>query len=117
MQPLCTACCREIIFRAASSKLARPYTSGAASRDASLARRRDITRILRSLLSTVRFHETINGRRYVIEALPVGPGRWRAQIAQVAGTTTALMPFYGATPDEAVRHLSVWLARAAKPAS
>jgi hypothetical protein len=60
----------------------------------------------------VRFQETINGRSYVIEVLPVGRDRWRAQIARLPGATTALMPFYGATPDEAARSLSGWLTRA-----
>jgi hypothetical protein len=61
----------------------------------------------------VRFQETINGRSYVIEVLPVGRDRWRAQIARRPGSTAALMPFYGATPDEAARSLSGWLTRAA----
>jgi hypothetical protein len=60
----------------------------------------------------VRFEETINGRCYVIEVLPVGRDRWRAQIARLPGATTALMPFYGATPAEAARSLSGWLTRA-----
>jgi len=60
----------------------------------------------------LRYQETINGRSYVIEVLPVGDDRWRAQIARVCGGPTALMPFYGATPDEAARQLSGWLDRA-----
>jgi len=60
----------------------------------------------------VRFEETINGRPYVIEVLPVGRNRWRAHIALKPGTTTALMPFYGETPDAAARQLAVWLHRA-----
>jgi len=64
-------------------------------------------------VNTVRIHETINGRSYVIEVLPVGPGRWRAQIAGRPGATTALMPFYGQTPSEAASRLSVWLTRVA----
>jgi hypothetical protein len=65
-----------------------------------------------------RFHEQINGRPYVIEVQPVGRDRWRAQIARRPGGTTALMPFYGPTPNEAARLLVSWLARvtAAKPA-
>lgn len=55
--------------------------------------------------------ETIHGRTYVIEVLPVGRDRWRAQLVR-RGATTALMPFYGTTPDEAARQLSTWLARA-----
>lgn len=64
-------------------------------------------------VNTLRFRQTINGRPYVIEVQPVQPDRWRAQIARVRGGPTALMPFYGATPDDAARRLSDWLARAA----
>jgi hypothetical protein len=64
-------------------------------------------------VNIIRFNETINGRRYVIEALSVGQDRWRAQLARAAGATTALMPFYGTTPDEAAQHLVDWLARVA----
>ena len=63
-------------------------------------------------VNTIRFNEIINGRPYVIEALSVGD-RWRAQLVRTSGGTTALMPFYGATPDEAARHLTDWLTRAA----
>jgi hypothetical protein len=63
-------------------------------------------------VTTRRFNETINGRSFVIEVLPVGRDRWRAQIACMPGGTTALMPFYGPTPDEAAHRLAVWLARA-----
>ncbi len=59
-----------------------------------------------------RFRETINGRLYHIEASRVRDNRWRAQIARVPGMPTALMPFYGKTPDEAARQLCDWLARA-----
>jgi hypothetical protein len=62
----------------------------------------------------VRFEETINGRAYVIEVLQVSPDRWRANIARTPGATTALMPFYGPTPDEAAQHLTVWLQRAGR---
>lgn len=65
------------------------------------------------LVTVVRFEHTINGRSYVIEVLPVGRDRWRAQIARRPGRTTALMPFYGTTPDEAAQLLSRWLAQAA----
>jgi hypothetical protein len=57
-----------------------------------------------------RFEEVINGREYLIEVSSVGLGRWRAQIARVPGGCTALMPFYGKTPDEAAGQLSRWLA-------
>ena len=65
-------------------------------------------------MNIVRFQETINGRSYVIEVLPVGHDRWRAQIVRMPGGTTALMPFYGTTPAEAAGLLSGWLTRAAR---
>jgi hypothetical protein len=55
-----------------------------------------------------RFHETIGGRAHLIEVTPVS-NRWRAQLARTPGLPTAMMPFYGATPDEAARHLAKWL--------
>jgi hypothetical protein len=55
-----------------------------------------------------RFEETINGREFKIEVSAVGT-KWRAQIARAPGGSRAMMPFYGATPDEAVQHLSNWL--------
>jgi hypothetical protein len=64
-------------------------------------------------VNIIRFHETINGRPYVIETLSVGQDRWRAQLARIPGGTTALMPFYGSTPDEAAQQLTAWLTRAA----
>jgi hypothetical protein len=67
-----------------------------------------------------RFEESIAGRPYLIEAMAVSAGRWRAYIVRVPGVPTALMPFYGPTPEEAVRLLCDWLtrahARAASPA-
>jgi hypothetical protein len=56
-----------------------------------------------------RYEETINGRAYLIEVSSVGRDQWRAQIARAPGASTAMMPFYGKTPDEAARHLSRWL--------
>ena len=56
-----------------------------------------------------RFEEQINGRSYLIEVSSVGINQWRAQIARAPGGSTALMPFYGRTPDEAAQHLSNWL--------
>ena len=38
--------------------------------------------------------------------------RWRAYIVRIPGVPTALMPFYGPTPDEAAGHLRQWLTRA-----
>ena len=60
-----------------------------------------------------RFEETIAGRTYQIEVTPVS-NRWRAQIRRIPGMPTALMPFYGQTPDEAARQLSEWLLLANK---
>jgi hypothetical protein len=59
-----------------------------------------------------RFEEIIGGRVYHIEAARVHDNRWRAQIVRIPGVPTALMPFYGATPDEAAGNLREWLARA-----
>lgn len=56
-----------------------------------------------------RFEETINGRAYHIEVSNVGRNQWRAQIARTPGGSTAMMPFYGKTPDEAAEHLTRWL--------
>lgn len=38
--------------------------------------------------------------------------RWRAHVVRVPGVPTAMMPFYGRTPDEAAQSLSDWLTRA-----
>jgi hypothetical protein len=59
-----------------------------------------------------RYEEVIAGRVYHIEAARVNATKWRAQIIRIPGMPTALMPFYGTTPDEAARHLAQWLARA-----
>lgn len=56
-----------------------------------------------------RYEEHIAGRTYLIEVLPVSDTRWRAQIARLPGMPTALMPFYGPTPEDAARELSKWL--------
>src|SRR5690349_9040752 len=55
-----------------------------------------------------RFEETIAGRAYQIEVTPVS-NRWRAQLRRLPGMPTAMMPFYGQTPDEAASHLTKWL--------
>lgn len=57
------------------------------------------------------FQQQINGREYRIVVSPVASGRWRAQVVTAYGGPTALMPFYGATPDAAREGLSAWLAR------
>jgi len=61
----------------------------------------------------VRINEVINGRPYVIEVSLVAQDRWRAQLSR-KGATTALMPFYGSTPNEAAAQLTSWLARASR---
>jgi hypothetical protein len=58
------------------------------------------------------FEESIAGRRYLIEVSPVSADRWRAHIVRLPGVPTAMMPFYGSTPDEAAQQLSEWLTRA-----
>jgi hypothetical protein len=55
-----------------------------------------------------RFEETIGGRVYQIEVTPVSD-RWRAQLRRNVGMPTAMMPFYGPSPDEAARLLAEWL--------
>jgi len=69
------------------------------------------------------FEQTIGGRAYQIEVTRVS-NRWRAQLRRGPGMPTAMMPFYGPTPDEAAHHLSQWLslaherfARSATPAA
>ena len=64
-----------------------------------------------------RFEESIGGRPYLIEVAPVATDRWRAYIVRIPGVPTALMPFYGRTPDEAARLLSEWLTRAHRRAA
>lgn len=60
-------------------------------------------------MNTYRFEHSIAGRAYVIEVQPVSANRWRAQIARLPGMPTSLMPFYGATPEDAARELTNWL--------
>jgi hypothetical protein len=59
-----------------------------------------------------RFQELIAGHPYLIEVSAVEKGRWRAYIVRTPGVPTALMPFYGATPDDAASQLRQWLTRA-----
>jgi hypothetical protein len=54
------------------------------------------------------FEEIIGGRAYQIEVTHVS-NRWRAQLRRGPGMPTAMMPFYGPTPDEAARQLGQWL--------
>jgi hypothetical protein len=111
----------QIFFRDGRPNCADSHRGGAASYASSLAPPSCITRIIvarrlpcrlaQDTVRTVKIHETIHGRAYVFEVVSVTPDRWRAQIAR-RGATTALMPFYGATPVEAARHLAGWLTRA-----
>jgi hypothetical protein len=64
-----------------------------------------------------RFEQSIAGRPYLIEVAAVSPDRWRACIVRLPGVPTALMPFYGRTPDEAAQLLSDWLSRAHRRAA
>ena len=119
VEGLFTVCRPKYFFCAPPCKLTRSPGSGAGSSRVSLAVRQRINRITSepfaphaAPVNIIRFHETINGRPYVIETLSVGD-RWRAQLARIPGGTTALMPFYGSTPDEAAHHLTEWLTRAA----
>jgi hypothetical protein len=57
------------------------------------------------------FEETIGGHPYQIEVTPVS-NRWRAQLHRKPGMPTAMMPFYGQTPEEAARGLADWLSLA-----
>lgn len=59
-----------------------------------------------------RFQELIGGHPYVIEVTAVTDDRWRAYIVKIPGMPSALMPFYGPTPDEAANLLRQWLTRA-----
>jgi hypothetical protein len=64
-----------------------------------------------------RFDESIAGHPYSIEVALVSQDRWRANIVRLPGLPTALMPFYGRTPDEAARLLTDWLSRAHRRAA
>ena len=62
--------------------------------------------------SVHRFQESIAGQPYLFEVAAVSKDRWRACIVRIPGLPTALMPFYGPTPDEAADRLRQWLIRA-----
>jgi hypothetical protein len=62
-----------------------------------------------------RLKEMINGREYLIEVSSIGADKWRAQIRRIPGGSSAMMPFYGSTPDEAAAHLSRWLTKVNRP--
>ena len=61
------------------------------------------------------FQELIAGHPYLIEVAAVTKDRWRAYIVRIPGVPTALMPFYGPTPDDAAGGLRKWLTRAHDP--
>ncbi len=60
-------------------------------------------------MTTQRYERIIGGHVYRIEAARVHANKWRAQIVHIPGMPTALMPFYGPTPDEAAHGLTVFL--------
>ena len=68
--------------------------------------------LISRIVAVHRFEEHINGREYLIEVRPVDANRWRAYLVRLHDGPSALMPFYGDTPDEAARQLSNWLALA-----
>jgi hypothetical protein len=57
-----------------------------------------------------RFEERIAGRTYQIAVRLVSASRWRAELERLPGMPTAMMPFYGPTPEQAAQELSRWLA-------
>jgi len=59
-----------------------------------------------------RFDETIGGGRYTVEVTPVQGNRWRASLLRSADVPSAVMPFYGDTPREALEALVRWLSQA-----
>jgi hypothetical protein len=65
---------------------------------------------LRKNVNVHRYEEHIAGRTYLIEVRAVAEARWRAQLARLPGLPTSMMPFYGATPQQAAQELSRWLA-------
>ena len=66
-------------------------------------------------MNLCRFERSIAGRAYVIEVSPVSATRWRAQLARLPGMPTSVMPFYGATPEDAAQALGNWLALVSAP--
>ncbi len=59
-----------------------------------------------------RFDETIGGGRYTVEVTPVQGNRWSACLLRDRDVPSALMPFYGDTPREALEALVDWLSQA-----
>ena len=66
-------------------------------------------------MSTHLYEEEIAGRTYHIEVHAVSSEQWRAKLARRPGMPTALMPFYGKTPELAARQLTNWLALVTAP--
>ena len=61
-----------------------------------------------SLLKDAGFESEQGWVDYRIEVTPVS-NRWRAQLHRGPGMPTAMMPFYGQTPDEAACQMWQWL--------
>jgi hypothetical protein len=89
----------------------RAISSDAPSADPLRVGRTDPFKRRQSTVTVHRFEETIGGRAYLIEVMLVSD-RWRAQLLRAPGVPTAMMPFYGPTPDEAARQLTDWLSLA-----
>lgn len=66
-------------------------------------------------MTVLHYEEQIAGRTYHIEVSAVSAERWRAKLARLPGMPTALMPFYGPTPEGAARELTKWLGLIALP--
>lgn len=64
-----------------------------------------------------RVDQTIGGRVYHIEVSAIARDRWRAQIMRAPGVPTAMMPFYGTTPEAAADQLTAWLTLAHRTAA
>ena len=115
MENLWRTCHEKYFFEPRHREQTNAWTVDASSRRVSLDPRRTQRKISRPFLRpdhyTVaihRFEEIIGGRAYSIEVMPVS-NRWRAQLVRTPGIPTAMMPFYGLTPDEAAKHLTEWL--------
>jgi hypothetical protein len=107
--------CRRVAFRTGRFRSVDEPSSVASLDRRSQARK---IRVAPAVDSTIvnpdlrRFEHSIAGRPFLIEVAAVARDRWRACIVSMPGVPTALMPFYGRTPDEAARQLSEWLTRA-----
>ena len=61
------------------------------------------------------YEQKIAGRTYYIEVQAISREQWRAKLARRPGMPTALMPFYGSTPELAARELTNWLSLVSTP--